>query len=170
ILELCRRLGMTFNGMAARDLFRGPVGWLFQRMGAYSVQRGAPDREAIRYTRRLLAEEDRKIVVFPEGVTYEHNDLLLPFQTGVIQIGFWVLEDLEKLGKEVRLPIVPVAIKYLLIGDARAAIAGRLAALERAVGLPVPSAEGAYERLRAIGERVMARLEREIGLSPAAEA
>src|SRR5438093_11338667 len=54
ILDLCRRVGMTLNGMTARDLFLGPIGWLFQRMGAYSVKRGAPDREAIRYTRHLL--------------------------------------------------------------------------------------------------------------------
>jgi hypothetical protein len=170
ILDLCRQVGMTVNGMTALDLFQGPIGWLFQRMGAYSMKRGSPDREAIRYTRRLLAEEDRRVVVFPEGVTYEHNDLLLPFQAGVIQIGFWVLEDLEKLKKDVRLPIVPVAIKYLLIGDATMAMTDRLAALERGVGLPVPSADGLYMRLRAIGERVMTRLEREIGLAPAADA
>ena len=167
ILDLCRRLRMRFNCMTARELFRGPVGWLFQRMGGYSVRRGAPDRAAIRTTRRLLAEEDRKVVVFPEGVTYEHNDLLLPFQPGVIQIGFWVLEDLEKLGKDVRLPIVPVAIKYLLIGDARPAIASRLPALERAVGLPVSPEGNLYRRLRIVGERVLERLEREFGLSPA---
>jgi 1-acyl-sn-glycerol-3-phosphate acyltransferase len=167
ILELCRRLDMRFNGMAAREIFQGPAGWLFQRMGAYSVLRGSPDREAIRTTRRLLAEEDRKIVVFPEGVTYEHNDLLLPFQAGVIQMGFWALEDLEKLGKETRLPIVPVAIKYLLVGDARPVIARCLAALERALGLPEAPEEDLYGRLRAVGDRVMDRLDRELGLSPA---
>src|SRR5712692_10339953 len=37
ILDLSRRLRMTFNGMAARDMFLGPIGWLFQRMGGYSV-------------------------------------------------------------------------------------------------------------------------------------
>src|SRR5437660_1585809 len=47
ILDLSRRVPMTLNGMTALDLFQGPVGWLFQRMGAYSVKRGAPDREAI---------------------------------------------------------------------------------------------------------------------------
>jgi 1-acyl-sn-glycerol-3-phosphate acyltransferase len=166
IVELSRRLGMQFNGMAAREMFIGPIGWLFQRMGGYSVRRGAPDREAIRTTRRLLAEQDRKVVVFPEGVTYEHNDLLLPFQSGVIQIGFWVLEDLEKLGKEVRLPMVPVAIKYLLIADARPVIARRLAALERALGLSEAPKGNLYQRLRVVGEQVLTRMEREFGLSP----
>lgn len=170
VFELSCRLGVRFNFMAARDLFEGFPGWLFQRLGAYSVLRGAPDREAMRYTRRFLAQEDRKIVVFPEGVTYEHNDLLLPFHAGVIQIGFWVLEDLEKLGKEVRLPVVPVAIKYLYVGDVRPAILASLAALERALGLPTPAGEGLYGRLRAVGERVLGRMEREFGLSPAPDA
>src|SRR5438105_1065119 len=33
ILELCRRGGMTLHGMAARELFWGPVGWRCQRRG-----------------------------------------------------------------------------------------------------------------------------------------
>jgi hypothetical protein len=167
IWELSRRLGVPFYYMAARNVFRGVLGWVLQRGGAYSVQRGAPDREAMRMTRRLLAQEDRKVVVFPEGVTYEHNDLLLPFHTGVIQVGFWVLEDLEKLGKELRLLLVPVAIKYVYMGDARPVIRQRLAALERALGLQPAPGEGFYPRLRTAGEQVLARMEQEFGLSPA---
>ncbi len=169
IMELSRRTGMRFNYMSARELFVGPAGWLLQRIGAYSVLRGAVDREAMRCTRRLLAQEDRKVVVFPEGVTYEHNDLLLPFNAGVVQIGFWALEDLEKLGKEARLPIVPVAIKYLTLGDARPSIVARLARLERALALPTAVDTGLTARLGAVGERVLARMEGEFGLSPAPE-
>jgi 1-acyl-sn-glycerol-3-phosphate acyltransferase len=167
IAELSRRLGVTFNYMAARDLFLPIFGAFLQRLGTYSVQRGTPDREAMRTTRRLLAQEDRKVVVFPEGLTHEHNDLLLPFHAGVIQIGFWVLEDLEKLGKEVRLPVVPVAIKYLIQGDARPALSARLARLERALQLSPGADQDLYSRLRAVGERVLMQMEREFGLSPA---
>jgi 1-acyl-sn-glycerol-3-phosphate acyltransferase len=167
--ELQRRLGMRFNYMAARDLFRPPWTGLLQRLGVYSVLRGAPDREAMRATRRLLAQEDRKVVVFPEGVTYEHNDLLLPFHAGVIQIGFWVLEDLEKHGKAVCLPVVPVAIKYVVVGNARPTIARRLARLERALDLSPAPKESLYARLHTVGERVLGRMEKEFGLSPAPE-
>ena len=41
------------------------------------------DREAIRTTVSLLAEHDRQLVIFPEGEIYGHNDLLLPFQSGL---------------------------------------------------------------------------------------
>jgi 1-acyl-sn-glycerol-3-phosphate acyltransferase len=170
IFELARRVGVTFNYMAARDVFWFPLGWLFQRIGTYSVLRGASDREAIRTTRRLLAQEDRKVVVFPEGVTHEHNDLLLPFHTGVIQMGFWALEDLEKLGKQVRLPVAPMAIKYVYVKDARPAIIARMAAVERGLGIePSPKAD-LYARLRAVGERVLERMEHEFHLCPAPDA
>jgi 1-acyl-sn-glycerol-3-phosphate acyltransferase len=167
--ELQRRLGMRFNTMAARDLFVWPWAGLLQRLGVYSVLRGAPDREAMRTTRRLLAQEDRKIVVFPEGVTYEHNDLLLPFHAGVIQIGFWVLEDLEKAGKAVSLPVVPVAIKYVAVGHVRLTLIARLMRLERALGVSPAPKESLYSRLAVVGERVLGRMEKEFGLSPAAD-
>jgi acyltransferase-like protein len=166
IAELSRRLGVSFNYMAARDLFVPLLSGFLQRLGTYSVQRGTPDREAMRTTRRLLAQEDRKVVVFPEGLTYEHNDLLLPFHAGVIQIGFWVLEDLEKLRKEIRLPLVPVAIKYVIVGDARPVLAARL---ERALQLSPATSDDLYPRLRAVGERVLIQMEREFGLAPAAD-
>src|SRR5262249_10129147 len=85
-MYLSRRLGEGSTYMACRELSHGPWGWTIQRLGAYSIHRGLPDRQSLRMTRRLLAEKDRKVVIFPEGETYEHNDALIPFQQGVIQI------------------------------------------------------------------------------------
>src|SRR5260370_23998012 len=90
----------------------GQWGWLIQRLGAYSIHRGLPDRQSLRMTRRLLAEMDRKVVIFPEGETYEHNDALIPFQQGVVQIGFGALDDVQKSGREPSLPVLPIAVKY----------------------------------------------------------
>ncbi|HEU4753873.1 MAG TPA: 1-acyl-sn-glycerol-3-phosphate acyltransferase, partial [Armatimonadota bacterium] len=64
---LSRLLGQPFNYMAAREVLVGLKGWVLNQVGAYSVIRGVPDREALRATRRLLAELDRKVVIFPEG-------------------------------------------------------------------------------------------------------
>jgi 1-acyl-sn-glycerol-3-phosphate acyltransferase len=53
--------------MAKRELWRiPPLGWLLERLGAFQVTRGEPDRESIRQARELL---DRGLVVgiFPEG-------------------------------------------------------------------------------------------------------
>ena len=66
-MYLSRQLGEPFNYMACRELFHGPWGWTIQRLGAYSIHRGLPDRQSLRMTRHLLAELDRKVVIFPEG-------------------------------------------------------------------------------------------------------
>src|SRR5262245_18393760 len=64
-----------------------------------------------------------------------------------------------------RLPIVPMAIKYLTVGEARPAIAHRLAALERAIGVAPAAGQDPYARLQTVGEQVLERFEREFGLS-----
>ena len=146
------KMKRPFNYISSRELFVGTMGWLLQHVGCYSITQGAADRESIAMTRKLLSALDRKIVIFPEGEVYGHNDITLPFHSGVVQIGFWALADMAKLGKEPRLPVVPVAIKYRFITDATAEIAGRLSRLERAVGLQ-PERHTWYERLFRIGEK-----------------
>jgi len=163
---LSRMLKQRFNYMAAREVFVGPKGWLLNRLGAYSVIRGAPDREALRTTRRLLAEEDRKVVIFPEGEIYGHNDRLLSFQSGVPQLGFWSLDDLQKAGRKPELPLLPIAIKYRCCESARPIIECSLAGLERAVKLETNAATGQYQRLLRVGDQVITRLEKDEGIKP----
>ena len=165
-MYLSWRLGEPFNYMACRELFHGPWGWTIQRLGAYSIHRGLPDRQSLRMTRHLLAERDRKVVIFPEGETYEQNDSLIPFQQGVVQIGYGALDDLQKAGREAVLPLLPIAVKYCCVSDARPAIDTGLHALEGALGLSPASGEGFYARLRCVGERVLARMELEFRIRP----
>jgi acyltransferase-like protein len=165
-LYLSQRLGEPFNYMACRELFHGPWGWTIQRLGAYSIHRGLPDRQSFRMTRHLLAEMDRKVVIFPEGETYDQNDSLIPFQQGVVQIGYGALDALRKAGREAVLPLLPIAVKYCCVSDARPAIDAGLEALEGALGLSPARGEGFYVRLRRVGERVLARMELEFRIKP----
>ncbi len=163
---LSRMLGRPFYYLAAREVLDGPRGWVMNHLGTYSVIRGVPDRESLRYTRKLLAEQDSQVVIFPEGEIYEHNDTLLAFQSGVAQIGFWALEDLERGGKEPAMPIVPVAVKYLCIDHPRLAIENSLRDLERTLDLEPSAKLTSYQRLRRIGDRVLTSLERREELKP----
>jgi 1-acyl-sn-glycerol-3-phosphate acyltransferase len=71
--------------MAKEELFRVPVfGALIRSLDAFPVKRGAADMEAIRLTLRLL-EEDRALLVFPEG-TRGDGRTLLPFNRGVAML------------------------------------------------------------------------------------
>jgi 1-acyl-sn-glycerol-3-phosphate acyltransferase len=161
---LSRLVKRPFNYLAAREVLDLPWGWALNRIGTYSVVRGVPDREAIRTTRRLLAEEDRTVVIFPEGEVYEHNDLLLPFQPGIVQMGFWALDDLLARRPEEGLTVTPIAIRYRCCGSPRRVIDRSLGALESALKLPADPALGRYERLLRVGSRVLETLERAEGV------
>lgn len=161
-----RTLGERFHYLAAREVLEGWKGWYLNQLGAYSVVRGIADRESIRTTRRLLAEQDRKIVIFPEGEIYEHNDALLAFQPGVAQLGFWALDDVAKLKKPLSLPLVPVAFKYRCSDSPRPAIENSLKALENGLDLSPASRLTAYQRLRRIGDAMLVSVEKEIGITP----
>jgi len=161
---LARRAGEPFRYLATHEIFQGWRAWLVQRMGAFSVLRGRPDRASLRTATRLLADDGRKLVVFPEGETHMQNDLILPFKRGALQIGFWALERQQALGKPVTLPVVPVAVRYGYVGDARPALLAGMTRLERHLGLPARANDALADRLRRACLVVLDGVEREYGL------
>lgn len=67
--------------MAKAELFRfAPIGWLIGKVGAFPVERGGADRDAIRMAREILARGDA-LVMFPEG-TRSMSGNLRPFFPG----------------------------------------------------------------------------------------
>ncbi len=61
--------------MAKIELFKGPVGWLLLRVGAFPVRRGDADSEAIETAVQILAGGGL-VVMFPEGTRVEQPDAL----------------------------------------------------------------------------------------------
>ena len=98
IMHLSKVLGTDFNYLAAMEAFeKSPIiGWVIQRMGVYSIIRGMPDRNSFSTTRKLLEQGKRPLVIFPEGQTCWYNDVVMPFQEGVIQLAFKSFEDVSK--------------------------------------------------------------------------
>ena len=84
--------------MAKVELFRGPVGWLFPRLGAFPVRRGGADAVAIETARAILSAGGL-VVVFPEGTRIEAPDALGSPHHGA-----------GRLALETGAPIVPAAI------------------------------------------------------------
>ena len=163
LFELSKQLGEPFNYLASRESFSVPgVGWVLQRCGAYSIMRGAVDRAAIKTTRSLLTS-GRKIVMFPEGLTYGQNDTLMPFHEGVAQFGFWALQDMEGAGP---LWYVPIGLKYRFMKPMDAEISLAVWRLEKHIGIPVDLSVPVYDRLRAVGTRVVEGYEKAYGVRP----
>lgn len=79
------RCPRPFQYMAKIELFRIPIiGFLIRRWGAFPVNRGASDREALRTAERVLAEK-KLLVIFPEGHRTRGGPLL-PGQPGAALI------------------------------------------------------------------------------------
>ncbi len=163
LFELSRQAREPFNYLASRESFSVPgIGWVLQKCGAYSIMRGVVDRTAIKTTRALLSG-GKKIVMFPEGLTYGQNDMLMPFHEGVVQFGFWALDDMKGAGP---LWIVPVGLKYRYTRPMNDDIVLAVWRLEKHLGIEVDLAKPIYERLRAVGIKVVEGFERAYGVRP----
>ena len=158
LFALSNRCGERFRYMCARETFDRKVaglnlrGFFMTRLGAYSVIRGAVDRDAFRMTRDTLAKESRKLVIFGEGEISHQNETIMPFESGIVQFGFWALNDMEKAGDLRPLYLAPVGIKYAYRTDMWGQIEESLANLERSV-LPDPADRPSdlYDRVKNVG-------------------
>jgi 1-acyl-sn-glycerol-3-phosphate acyltransferase len=84
--------------MAKTELFTGPMGWLFLRLGAFPIRRGESDTEALETAAAILGAGGL-VVVFPEGTRVEQPDALGAPRRGA-----------GRLAIETEAPIIPAAI------------------------------------------------------------
>jgi 1-acyl-sn-glycerol-3-phosphate acyltransferase len=84
--------------VAKKELFAHPVvGWLLNRLGAFPIDRGAGDHQAMETARRILERGDC-VVIFPEGTRTRPGPLGHP-RRGV-----------GRLALQTGAPVVPVAV------------------------------------------------------------
>ncbi len=183
LFHLSKVLRAQFHYLAAKEALEnvpaaarilswlGIYPWLLQRLGAFSIVRGTPDRSSFRMTRQLLAEGKRWLVVFPEGEVSSQNDNVMPFHQGIAQFAFWACEDLDKQGELPPMYFVPMAIKFVYLRDMRPDIDRSLRRLEKKLfaGPDLPPLPR-YDRLRRVGEAVLVANEKEYHLTPPREA
>jgi len=120
LFDMGRQLKEYFFFVAAREVFNysyGLRGWLFQRLGVYSLIRGSNDRASFKTSMDILSENRGRLVIFVEGEISNQNESLLPLEGGVIQLALVALNDVYKsVGKSLEaLPsmfVFPVAIRY----------------------------------------------------------
>jgi len=127
-------MGARFHYMATRrafDFVFGLVGKWFQATGSYSVLPGVADRESMRMTREILSGPGGKLVIFPEGEPMcGENDSLMPFQPGIIKLGFSALSDAREKEPGADITILPGFIKYVI----KESTANVIAHLEKSIG------------------------------------
>jgi hypothetical protein len=100
----------------------------------------------------------------PEGATNGLSEIISPLEPGIVQLGFWCVEDLLKGARDEEVLILPVGIKYSYVDAPWRAIANLLGELEAASGLTVnPSTqdtlESLYPRLLGLAEHLLSVME-----------
>ena len=170
MFALAKRLGDGFRYLTAQESFYAQAGgrlrgFLLQRLGCYSVVRGAVDRGSFRMTRSILATGERKLVAFAEGEISRQNDTVMPFESGVAQLCFWAMDDMKKAGEIKPVYLVPVALKYIYQKDMSDEIEKALTRLERRIRPENSSpSDDSYDRLRNVGATLLETLAKEYQL------
>jgi 1-acyl-sn-glycerol-3-phosphate acyltransferase len=139
------------------------VGWVLCSLGGIPIQRGKLDRQALRLARQLAVDGPLPLAIAPEGATNDHGELIAPLEPGLAQLAFWACDDLEAAGRQERVVIVPIGLRYPLLRPGWQRIERLMALLERRLGLATPAgadtAERRYGRLVALAEAMLAELE-----------
>lgn len=173
MMEFSKQVGEDFNFVAAREVFdyqNGFNGWLLQKMGVYSVVRGAADRESFKMTRTILATGKKKLVLFPEGEISLQNETLLPLETGACQLSFWAQDELNKTDPGEPIYIVPIAMKYSYRTNITDQLEFIVTRIEKRLSIQTPVHTTLYARVRVAALKVLEALERQYGCKPGADA
>lgn len=114
-LELSRRTGRRFFSMCNREAFDeiyGLAGWALQRLGHFSVERGAHDTDAKEFAIKTVQKGEEVLVMFPEGEIFYLNEVVQAFHSGAVEICMQAIVDKRKRDAKFTAFLVPMAIKY----------------------------------------------------------
>jgi 1-acyl-sn-glycerol-3-phosphate acyltransferase len=114
-IELSRRSHRQFTYMVNSEAFEdwhGLYGWLLQRLGDFSVERGGSDQTARRYAVDVVKTGRDVLVMFPEGEISYLNDQVQPFKTGIVHMGLQAIAETRKTRPAWTAYILPIAIQY----------------------------------------------------------
>ncbi len=154
---LTGELGRNVMTMAGWHLFK--EGWyqkfILRRLGAFSVYREGTDRQSVSFAIDTLVAGRRALVIFAEGAVSRHCDVVMELMDGP---GFIARQATKRRAKQGKKPVVvqPVAIRYTYDGDPYAAVAPDLARLERNFTWEPQTHLSTVQRLRKLGEAILA--------------
>ncbi len=170
IFGLSCLLGEDFYYLTAHEIFHGHRGWnryIMPWLGCYSITRGFADISAFKTTRRLLIENQRKLVVFPEGEISHFNELIMPVEPGVVEMAFSAMDKLAKLDPSAEIYMLPVAIKYSYPGNIQKRLQRALVDVERSLGLSATESASMIQRAETAVLALVEKLEKEHNIETA---
>lgn len=119
VVALAKHMHEDFYCIAAREVFDwsyGILGWLFQRFGCFSVDRGTTDFRSIHMIQKILTESQRKFIVFPEGEVTGDDYHVHEIAPTLMNILLKAQLQIENDDSPQSIWILPVGVSYKL-GD-----------------------------------------------------
>lgn len=158
-LELSRRSGRRFITMCNREAFDemlGFAGWVLQRLGYFSVERGARDSLAKAYAIDVVRRGRDVLVVFPEGEIFYQNEKLQHFHVGTIDICMRAVADKRAQVSDWTAYVVPMLIKYHYSRPIEDELNKRISCMERDLAIS-PGQASLKDRLLCIAGKLIQR-------------
>jgi 1-acyl-sn-glycerol-3-phosphate acyltransferase len=136
--------------------------FLLPRLGGFSVYREGMDRESLKCAIKLVADGVHPLVIFAEGIITRCNDRLVNFMEGPAFMARAAAKH-RKTGKVV---IHPVFIRYFFEGDLQKTVMPVVAEIENRLSWQPQTQLPLEERIRKIGDALLALKELEYFQAP----
>jgi hypothetical protein len=113
------------------------VNWLYLQLGGIAIHQGQSERLALKAAKELLINGSMPLAIAPEGSMNGHSELVSPLEFRAVQMGFWGMADLVKVGRVEDVLILPIGIQYHYVGQPWVALEKLLDEMELDCGLKV---------------------------------
>jgi 1-acyl-sn-glycerol-3-phosphate acyltransferase len=130
--------------------------FMIRASGGFSMYREGLDRESLKFATQALAESDRPVVIFPEGVVSRSNDRLNALMDGVAFVARSAAKQKAKAGAPNKVVIHPIALRYTFAGDLLRAVEPVLAMIEKRLSWRSHADLPLVPRVRKLGDALLA--------------
>jgi 1-acyl-sn-glycerol-3-phosphate acyltransferase len=136
VVALTRYLRQSIFIVVAREVFdwsNGMLGWVMQKFGGYSVNRGLADFPSISMTKAILMKKANKLVVFPEAEITGDDDSVHDISATLAHVVLEAQEELSAAEPDESIFFMPVGVSYQLVDRVSSTLDKALTRVEEAL-------------------------------------
>lgn len=125
--------------------------WLMQKLGCFSIDREANDRQAFKQAVEIVSRQPHPLVIFPEGDIYHTTDYITPFREGAAAIALSAAKRAER-----PTVAIPCGIKFWYVDNPTGELAETIAHMEQRLYLRPLLTATLTERIHRLAEAALA--------------
>ncbi len=154
---LCKEMRQSSYIMASWHLFMQGDFYakILPKVGVFSVYREGVDRDSIKFAINSLAEAERVLILFPEGIVSRTNNKLNHLMEGTSFIARGAAKKRESAGQAGKSVVHPIAIRYFFDGDIEEALSPVLTQMEKRLTWEASPGTPPKERIEKIAHALL---------------